>query len=392
MKPTELFTAGFAEIKNRLPFATVAKFKRQKIENKTGAQVLSACVSRYNCRIIPIAAVIMIICTFISALLEGGISQGGSAEIAGEVLILVTAVCAVGFGFYFSGRYPAYYPYVFWGLFLLSYCIKVTGCAAGATGLSQTAITIAVLCAVPVFAPAAAALFLLAVPAYYTVVCCINDVSGYYPFTTFGLALLGFLISCTIYTLFCARMINSKRIREDKERIKLSSVMDSRTGLYTRTYGIEQASAMINSGKNAAVLLVDIDRFSEYNRIYGTQKADKVLQQICNCVKIVAKSATDIICRFEGDRLLICMPASSDKEAIMMSEEIRSSIRTMNIPFPENAKYLTVTVTVSAARTTLGDTFDTVFDKAQRSMNTAKRAGGNCIAFKEHTFRPDTEK
>ena len=113
MKVTELFSLGANEIKNRLPMATAAKFSTQKIEGKSGKSLLAACISRYNCRIIPIAAIIMIICTFMSVLFENVITDGGSAEIAGEVLILFTAVCGVGFGFYFSGKYPSYYPYVF---------------------------------------------------------------------------------------------------------------------------------------------------------------------------------------------------------------------------------------------------------------------------------------
>lgn len=100
MKVTELFSLGANEIKNRLPMATAAKFSTQKIEGKSGKSLLAACISRYNCRIIPIAAIIMIICTFMSVLFENVITDGGSAEIAGEVLILFTAVCGVGFGFY----------------------------------------------------------------------------------------------------------------------------------------------------------------------------------------------------------------------------------------------------------------------------------------------------
>ena len=60
MKVTELFSLGANEIKNRLPMATAAKFSTQKIEGKSGKSLLAACISRYNCRIIPIAAIIMI--------------------------------------------------------------------------------------------------------------------------------------------------------------------------------------------------------------------------------------------------------------------------------------------------------------------------------------------
>ena len=90
--------------------------------------------------------------------------------------------------------------------------------------------------------------------------------------------------------------------------------------------------------------------------------------------------------------MCVCLPEKSDKEAIVLSEEIRSAIKDMKIPFPESERYRCITVTVSAARGTKGDNFDSVYDKALRSQNAAKRIGGNCIAFKEHTFRPEGEK
>ena len=392
MKVTELFSLGANEIKNRLPFVTAAKFSAQKIEGKSGKSLLNSCVSRYNCRIIPIAAIIMIICTFMSVIFENIITDGGSAEIAGEVLILFTAVCGVGFGFYFSGKYPSYYPYVFWGLYLLSYCIKVTGCISGASGLSQTAVTIMVFAAVPVFAPVASAVFLGIIPVWYTILCNINNVSGYYPFTVWGLALLGFFISCSMYSLYTARMINSKRIKDDRQRMKMSAVMDSRTDLYNRAYGIEKATELLRTGNSVALLLVDIDNFGVYNRLHGTEKADEVLANVANCVKIISKSMTDITCRYESDQILVCLPVESDKEAIVLSEEIRSAIKDMKIPFPEAKHYHCITATVSAARGMPGETYDDIYEKAMRSQSVAKRIGGNCIAFKEHTFRPDGEK
>ena len=117
-----------------------------------------------------------------------------------------------------------------------------------------------------------------------------------------------------------------------------------------------------------------------------------MLANVANCVKIISKSRTDITCRYESDKILVCLPVKTDKEAIVLSEEIRSAVRDMKISFPEAQRYHSVTVTVSAARGMPGDTYDDIYERAMRSQNVAKRIGGNCIAFKEHTFRPDGEK
>ncbi len=389
MKPAELLSAGIAELKNRIPVFAVAKFKSQTISGTRGKQILSSCIARYNCRIIPIVSVFIIIFTIISAIVSGAFTSFSPLEIAGIALTIVTAGCAIGFGFYFKGRYPAFYHYIFWGLFILSYFIRVINCIKTAEGFALTVITIMVLCTIPVTSYGISATMMFSIPVYYTVICCMNEVYFYYYYLSFAIALLGYILCVANYSLFCTRIINSKQIKDDKQIIKLNAMIDSRTGLYNRSYGIDRANEMINSGRNIAILIVDIDSFGEYNRIYGTKKADKTLQQIANCVKIVSKPYTDVICHIESDRIMVCTPAASSKEPTALAEDIRSSVRTMNIDFTENKTLLSVTVSVGVARNTYNEDFDIVFEKAMRSLSAAKKSGGNCVAYKDTPLREE---
>ena len=389
MKPAELLSAGISELKNRIPVSAVAKFKSQTVAGTRGKQILSSCVARYNCRIIPIVSAFIIIFTIISAIISGAFTSFSPLEIAGIALTVVTAGCGIGFGFYFKGKYPAFYHYIFWGLFILSYFIRVINCIKTAEGFALTVITIMVLCTVPVTSYGISAITMFSIPIYYTVICCVNEVYFYYYYLSFAIALLGFILCVANYSLFCTRIINSKQIKDDKQIIKLNAMIDSRTGLYNRGYGIDRANEMISSGRNIAILIVDIDSFGEYNRIYGTKKADKTLQQIANCVKIVSKPYTDIICHIESDRIMVCTPATSSKEPTALAEDIRSSVRTMNIDFTENKTLLSVTVSVGVARNTYNEDFDIVFEKAMRSLSAAKKSGGNCVAYKDTPLREE---
>ena len=71
--------------------------------------------------------------------------------------------------------------------------------------------------------------------------------------------------------------------------MKMSAVMDSRTDLYNRAYGIEKATELLRSGNSIALLLVDIDNFAEYNRIYGNEKADEAIKATLDVVNEVVK-------------------------------------------------------------------------------------------------------
>ncbi|MBQ8791295.1 MAG: GGDEF domain-containing protein [Ruminiclostridium sp.] len=383
MKPAQLLEASVSELKNRIPISTVSRFKTQKIGTASGKQILSACVSRYNCRMIPLFSVLAIIFTIASAIISGLFRPLSPLEIAGICLMVVTAGCGIGFAFYFGKNYPAFYHYIFWGLFILSYFIRVIDCVKSAEGLALTVVTIMVLCTVPIMNYGASSIMMLSVPLFYTILCCANDVYFYYYLITLCIGALGFFLSVANYSLFCTRIINSKQIKEDQQIIKLNAIIDKRTGLYNRSYGAEYTNEMISKGQNIAVFVIDIDHFKEYNRYHGTQKADKALIQIANAIKIVSKPYTDIICHIDSDKIMVCTYADSEKEIISHAEDIRSTVRTMDITFAENKLFHALTVSVGVAKNGLRDDFDTVYEKAMKSLYTAKKSGGNCVAYKD---------
>ncbi len=385
------FSLAVNEIKNRFPFGSVKKFKAQTEQNKSGSEILSSAISRYNCRTIPIAAILLILWTFFSLALEAFTTNGTAAELAGEILLLFTSVCALGFGFYFSGKYPSYYPYVFWGLYLISYGIKLCGCIDGAAGFAQTVLSIAVIALFPVFSPLVSALFIAAVPLWYTVLCAVNGILAYYIITAWIVALVCFYASLSSYAMFSVRMINSRRIKEDKLRIKMTSVIDNLTGLYDRGYAIENTEKLLSDKTKTAMIIVNIDDFSEYGRIYGSALSDEALKRVAKCVRIVAKHYTEIICRYQGNGIMVTLPFKNDEEAATLCEEIRKTISTMNIPFAESKHGKRITVTVSADTSKPSDTFDLLHQRVMRSQKAAKDFGGNCISYKEQVYRPDEE-
>jgi diguanylate cyclase (GGDEF)-like protein len=291
------------------------------------------------------------------------------------------------FAMYFGGKYPAFYHYIYWGLFILSYFIRVIDCAKSAEGLALTVMTIMVLCTVPVMNYGASSVNILSVPLFYTILCCANDVYSLYYLITLCIGGLGFFLSVANYSLFCTRIINSKQIKDDQQIIKLNAIIDKHTGLYNRNYGAEQAKEMLDKGKSIGILVIDIDHFKEYNRYHGTKKADKALLQIANGIKIVSKPYTDIICHIDSDKIMVCTYADTDKEVVGLAEDIRSAVRTMDIEFAENKLFHSVTVSVGVARNGLREDFDTIYEKAMRSLYTAKKSGGNCVACKDMVIK-----
>ncbi len=390
MRPLELFSNGISELKTRLPYAAVSKFKSSKVNGQSGRALLFNSCTRHNGRVLPIFSVLLIIMTPLFLLINGGFEKGFTAELAGVLLAMVTGVGTIIFGYYFKGKYPTYYPYVFWALVEIAFAIMITGMANQTAGFIHAVAAMLILAAVPIFSPLVSLLYIGLLWAYYTVLCLINEIMVYYICSESLIAVIGLFMSFTAYALYCSRQINSRKLKDDDRRIKLNSVIDTRTDLYTREYGIEQVSAELAKGTALAMVLIGVDSFGEFNRANGSKKGDEVLNDICRCIKIVVKPKTELTCRMGGDTVMVCMPAEADRDAVLVAEEIRSSIRTMNIEF-NGSKFGVITVSVGAARSISGDSFDSLYSRAERSFTAAKKYGGNCIGYKERTFRSETD-
>ena len=174
------------------------------------------------------------------------------------------------------------------------------------------------------------------------------------------------------------RMINYMR---EIERLGMT---DALTGLSNRrsfnsTLRKEWLRA-IREQEPISLIILDIDRFKNYNDTYGHQHGDAVLQTVAEVLTRTVKRATDFVARWGGEEFTVLLPATDIEGASRMAEKIRQEMERAEIPHPDG---FTTRVTISAGVNGLipnkGSEADAFISDADRSLYTAKDTGRNRV-------------
>jgi diguanylate cyclase (GGDEF)-like protein len=105
---------------------------------------------------------------------------------------------------------------------------------------------------------------------------------------------------------------------------------DGLTGLNNRRSFNE---ALVREWKRAqrqglpiSLLMIDVDRFKNYNDRFGHQAGDKALTDIAHCIAAGTRGATDLAARYGGEEIAVLLSGTPLREAYEVAERIRRAI------------------------------------------------------------------
>ena len=161
-----------------------------------------------------------------------------------------------------------------------------------------------------------------------------------------------------------------------------SEIKDPLTGLYTRSYLLDQiAVTCAHAQRHAtrlALLIFDIDRFTRINNIYGNPAGNLIVKTVTRIVRRELR-VDDIFARCGVDRFVVLARDISDAGAVMLARRIRRAVKSRKIVFHD--KHIPVSVSIGIA--TLSDTVNEptpLVRLAEKYLRMAKNAGEACIA------------
>jgi diguanylate cyclase (GGDEF)-like protein len=111
-----------------------------------------------------------------------------------------------------------------------------------------------------------------------------------------------------------------ERLRKEAEERRHEALHDSLTGLPNRTLFVERIAALGEnaSEREAAVMLMDLDRFKEVNDTLGHHNGDLLLQEVAARLVDILRSC-DTVARLGGDEFAILLPGAGSAEQVMTS-------------------------------------------------------------------------
>lgn len=161
------------------------------------------------------------------------------------------------------------------------------------------------------------------------------------------------------------------------------SITDDLTGLHLRRYFEKRLEEEIIRAREVqgcvSVLLIDIDRFKEYNDTFGHSAGDKLLREIAGLL-LQMRCAGEVAGRLGGEEFACLLPGVSLKIAARRAEAVRSQVESAQIKLRGTLTPTTVSVGAAAfpedGQTGLG-----LLQKADERLYRAKSQGRNQVCI-----------
>jgi diguanylate cyclase len=188
-------------------------------------------------------------------------------------------------------------------------------------------------------------------------------------------ACIPLLITYPLLVSFVMHTLTTKVAKQNSRLTQMSST-DELTGLANRRQGLVAAEFALaghrRSGRPAAIIVIDIDRFKETNDRFGHPAGDRVLRDVAIMLRQCSR-ATDTPARYGGDEFLLVLPDSDLLAATRMTQRIREALAAA--PGPR----CTVSFGAAEAYSDMADVEDWI-QQADAALYRAKATGRDCLA------------
>jgi diguanylate cyclase (GGDEF)-like protein len=155
---------------------------------------------------------------------------------------------------------------------------------------------------------------------------------------------------------------------------------DDLTGALVRRAFVNVTAAVLaerrRAGAPVSLLVIDVDQFKQVNDHFGHLAGDDALRLVAGVMRDSLRPG-QYLGRYAGDEFVILLPGLDAAGAGAVAEKIRRITAAMAVPLREDPdRKLQVTLSIGVATAPEhGDSFDVLFNTADRALFDAKREG-----------------
>jgi two-component system cell cycle response regulator len=166
-----------------------------------------------------------------------------------------------------------------------------------------------------------------------------------------------------------------ERLRNDLDRSLELAVTDPLTGLRNRRYVRRHLDGVLR-GTDAAVMLLDVDRFKSINDTYGHAAGDAALKEVAERLKSHLRAA-DVLARYGGEEFMVVLAGAPTDYAAMVADRLRLALS--NDPISVGPALLPITISIGLAIAPAGCSVSGAIAAADAALYRAKAAGRNRV-------------
>jgi len=204
----------------------------------------------------------------------------------------------------------------------------------------------------------------------------------------------GFKVESPVEVMQAARQLADlqnkiKQLEARNELLEQQNITDTLTGISNRRYLLESltnevtrvnnynsSAQMITNyikGYPLSFLFFDLDHFKSINDTYGHQAGDCVLKQFAGILSTNLRPH-DTAGRYGGEEFAIILPETTIYQAEKIAKRINNEVAETTFSIDKQ-----VTVSGGVTEFSLGDTTESLIERADKALYSAKHSGRNRI-------------
>jgi diguanylate cyclase (GGDEF)-like protein len=158
------------------------------------------------------------------------------------------------------------------------------------------------------------------------------------------------------------------------------SLRDVKTGLYNHGFFIHRLSEEISrtrrSNITSSIIVMDVDKFKNFNDAFGHLAGDKVLEALAITLKQTVRSE-DIPSRFGGEEFTVLLPDTASEAAWCVSERLRNAVALMKVLWDPPLPQVTISLGICSFNQQEQLNAEQLIQRADAALYISKQEGRN---------------
>jgi diguanylate cyclase (GGDEF)-like protein len=158
------------------------------------------------------------------------------------------------------------------------------------------------------------------------------------------------------------------------------SLRDIKTGLFNHGFFINRLNEEIARTRrgdySSSVIVMDVDKFKNFNDSYGHLAGDRVLETLALTIKKGVRTE-DIPSRFGGEEFTVLLPNSDRDASWIVSERLREAVAAMKVPWEPPLPQVTISLGIYTFDKSSTLDADGIILRADEALYLSKEGGRN---------------